>query len=174
MSMELWDIYDVDRKLKDRTVERKRNIRLDAGDFHLVVHACIFNCKGQMLIQRRQFSKEGWPGRWDISVGGSALSGESSREAISRECKEELGIDIDFKDKRPHLTLNFIDGFDDIYLIKHDVDITALKLQYEEVADAKWADMQEIFDMIDNQEFIPYPKSEINLFFDLQKCSLDK
>lgn len=81
--MELWDIYNRDKTKTNKTMVRGE--KFEKGACHLVVHACIFNSKDEMLIQQRQPFKSGWPNMWDITVGGSALSGESSQTAIERE-----------------------------------------------------------------------------------------
>ena len=57
--MELWDVYDINRKRINRTWVRGEE--LQQGDLHLVIHVCIFNSNGDMLIQQRQPFKEGWP-----------------------------------------------------------------------------------------------------------------
>ncbi|ADK14827.1 MULTISPECIES: NUDIX hydrolase [Clostridium] len=162
--MELWDVYDSERNKTNRTMVRGRDF--NEGDYHMVVHICIFNSKGEMLIQQRQPFKEGWSNMWDITVGGSAIEGETSQMAAKRELMEELGIKINLQDIRPHLTINFDNGFDDVYLIQKDIDIVDLTLQYEEVKCVKWASKEEIFSMIDSGEFISYYKSLIQLFFD--------
>ncbi len=119
-----------------------------------------------MLIQQRQPFKDGWPNKWDVTVGGSAIAGDDSGAAIERELFEELGLKINLKNRRPHLTVNFNGGFDDIYLINEDVDISALKLQHEEVQAVRRASREEIFRMIDCGEFIPYYKSLVDYFFE--------
>lgn len=164
--MELWDIYDKDRVFTGKTMVRGEKIK--DGDHHIVVHACVFNSCGKMLIQQRQPFKEGWPNMWDVTVGGSAVSGDTSGTAVERELFEELGLVLDLKDTRPHLTINFNGGFDDIYLACKDVDISTLSLQYEEVQAVRWADIDEIFEMIDSGTFIPYHKSLIQLLFDMR------
>ena len=138
------------------------------GTYHLVVHVCIFNQKGEMLIQQRQAFKEGWPNLWDVTMGGSALKGETSQQAAMREVKEELGLDIDLTNCRPSLTNHFEQGFDDIYLIHQEVDLSKLQLQYEEVQDVKWASQQEILELMREGQFIPYYESLINLFFEMR------
>ena len=165
--MELWDIYDIDRQPTGGTSVRGE--ALGCGEYHMVVHLGIINSEGRMLIQRRCLQKATFPGKWDISVGGSALSGETSRQAMHRELLEELGIDIDFSDIRPKLTVNFEHGFDDYYLICKDIDLSELRLQEEEVMDAHWADIGEIFDLIDRGEFLPFMKSFIQLLFDMKR-----
>lgn len=161
--MELWDLYDLDRKKLNETMIRGDKQR--EGVYRIIVHICLFNSKGEMLIQKRQPFKSGFSGMWDITVGGSAVSGDDSHSAASRELKEELGIDIDLKDQRPALTVNFKLGFDDMYCVTKDVDIDSLTLQYEEVEKVKWAGREEIFEMLEDGTFIPYHKSLIDLLF---------
>ena len=45
---------------------------------------------GKMLIQRRQPFKRSWSGMWDLTVGGSSVSGDTSLSAAIRETSEEL------------------------------------------------------------------------------------
>ena len=161
--MELWDLYDIDRKLTGETMVRGEKQPEDR--YRIIVHICLFNSKGEMLIQKRQPFKSGFSGMWDITVGGSAVSGDDSRSAAMRELKEELGIDVDLTGQRPALTVDFKLGFDDMYVINKDVDIDTLRLQYEEVEKVRWADKEEIFEMLEEGIFIPYHKSLIDLLF---------
>ncbi len=165
--MELWDVYDLHRRKTNRTWVRGEKLR--AGDFHLVVHVCIFNSNGDMLIQQRQPFKEGWPNMWDLTAGGSAIAGDTSQTAAQRELYEEIGLNLDFQQVRPHLTINFEHGFDDIYLIEEDVELDSLTLQETEVQNVKWASKEEILAMIKNGEFISYYESLIRLLFDSRK-----
>lgn len=162
---EIWDIYDIYRNKTGRTMERGSNFK--EGDLHLVVHLCIFNTNGELLIQQRQKDKEGFPNMWDISVGGSALADETPQQAVMRETLEELGICIDLSQIRPQFTINFDQGFDDTFLVIADVDLNSLTLQEEEVQDAKWASRQEIFKMMTEGSFIPYHLGKIQLCFDM-------
>lgn len=164
--MEVWDIYDENRVKTGRTIIRGEEMQ--QGDYHLVVHVCIFGSDGKMLIQQRQPFKKGWSGKWDVTVGGSAVSGDTSRTAAVREVKEEIGLDIDLDGVRPVMTVNFERGFDDYYIIEQDADIDSLTLQHEEVRAVKWADYDEICAMIDSGEFIPYEKEMIGLLFKLR------
>ena len=78
-------MYDEDRRPTGETVERYGSF--PAGGLHVVVHVCIFDREGRLLIQRRQETKAAWPGRWDLSAGGCALAGETSRQAAARETR---------------------------------------------------------------------------------------
>lgn len=161
--MELWDLYTKDRIKTGRTMVRGEEQPDDT--YRIVVHICVFNSRGEMLIQQRQPFKSGWSNMWDISVGGSAVAGETSATAAERELREELGIEICFKNILPILTLNVDGGFDDVYLVEKDVALDSLTLQYEEVQTAKWASMVEIFALLDDGAFIPYHKAFIELLF---------
>ena len=165
--MELWDILTADRQPTGRTMVRGEPMK--EGDYRLVVHVCIFDSEGRMLIQHRQPFKDGWPNMWDVSVGGSAIAGDSSKTAAERETREELGLIIDLEGIRPHFTVNFDGGFDDYYLIEREVEIDSLILQPEEVQAAKWVTCDELLAMIDDGTFIPYHKSLIRLMFDMRK-----
>ena len=165
--MECWDVYDIERNKTGRTMIR--GDKFEEGAYHLVVHICIFNSKGEMLIQRRIPTKDKWPNMWDLTVGGSAVKGETSNEAIERELFEEIGLDLDMKNLRPKLTINFLHGFNDIYIVNNiDVDLEKLKLQAEEVAEVSWATKDEILTMIEENKFIPYYKNYISLLFDIR------
>ncbi len=163
--MELFDIYDQERRLTGRTAER--GTKLSVGDFRLVVNLSILNSDNQLLIQQRQPFKEGWPNMWDISAGGSAVSGETSQEAIARETQEEIGLHYDFSEMRPFFTLNFDEGFDDYYMLYQDIALSELRLQTSEVQAVKWATREVVQALILSGEFIPYHKSVIDLLFDL-------
>ncbi|GAB3059696.1 NUDIX domain-containing protein [Salinicoccus sesuvii] len=163
--METWDIYDAARNKVNRTVVR--GDQLAPGEYHMVVHVCIFNSDREMLIQQRQPFKEGWPNMWDVTVGGSAVSGDTSQKAAERETLEEIGLTLNLENARPTMTMNFGRGFDDIYLIEKDVDIGTLSLQYEEVQNVKWATREDILEMIEEGTFIPYEENLIRLYFDL-------
>lgn len=168
--MELFDLYTADRVKTGRTMVRGG--QTPEGFYRLVVHVCIFNLAGKMLIQQRQPFKKGWSNLWDVTVGGSAISGDSSRSAAERETLEELGLSIDLTDIRPTMTIYWEHGFDDYYALTQDVDLDALHLQYEEVQAVRWASLEEILQMIDDGRFIPYEKSQIELlFFRRNHCS---
>ncbi|MBQ0037660.1 MAG: NUDIX domain-containing protein [Clostridiales bacterium] len=164
--MEYWDIYDVYRNKTGRTGIRGEQVA--PGDYHLVIHVIIFNSAGQMLIQQRQSCKKSWPDKWDITVGGCAMAGENSQQAAMRELQEELGLHIDLTNTAPDLMVGFKEGFDDMYLLVRDIDLSTLTLQADEVQAVRWADQQEILDMIASGDFICYQPSLIPLLFDLR------
>lgn len=154
--MELWDIYDKNRNKTGKTI--KRGERLKQGEYHLIVHIWIKNSNNEFLIQQRS-EKVKNPLVWS-TTGGSAVAGEDSFTAALREVKEELGIDL--KDKKGYLFEEGIYEEDnqqylsDTYLYFIDIDIKDLKLQTEEVKQAKYEKMSKIKEMMANDEFFIY------------------
>lgn len=128
------------------------------GLWHKAVAVFAINSKGQVLLQKRSSNKKLWPNTWDITAGGHVLTGEFGFEAIIREIKEELGIDIDKEN------ITFIGSsissnvkgdivnnhFNEFYIINKDIDETELELQEEEVSEVKWMDKAEIIERVKN------------------------
>ncbi|GAB2023308.1 NUDIX domain-containing protein [Pseudolactococcus yaeyamensis] len=165
--MERFDIYDDTRKLTERTAVRGQELKAD--DYRLIVHVSIMNSKNQLLIQKRQPHKQAWPGFWDISVGGGALAGETSKEAAMREVFEELGLRLDLSEVAPSFMVKFPNGFADEYIIYQDVDLTTLHLQTAEVQAVKWASYDEVMAMVDQGTFFPYQEPMLALIFSFSK-----
>ena len=151
---EMWDLYTKDREKTGRL--HRRGDKMKDGEYHLVVHVCIFNSKNELLVQQRQPFKDGWPNMWDLTAAGSALQGENSCQAAEREVAEEIGLKIDLSDKRADFTINFANGFDDYYLLEQEVDLKTLHLQEEEVQAVKWCDKTEVLAMQEQGTMVPY------------------
>ena len=161
--MELVDLYNEDRVPLGITAERHGPKA--TGQYRTVVHVCVFDSRGRLLIQQRTMEKRIWPGRWDVSVGGGVDAGETSRQGAEREFREELGYPLDLTGLRPSVTVNFPEGFDDFYIVNRDLDETQLALQKEEVSAVRWVTLEELLTMLDSGEFIPYPRSFLMFLF---------
>lgn len=148
--MEIWDIYDSCFEQTGRLHERGKPMM--PGDYHLVVSIFPVNSKGQILIQKRSDSLIRYPGVW-AETGGSAIAGESAWQACFRELKEELGIECKKEFTEMIGVVKKTSAFITIWTVETDVPVEELKLQKEEVADARWEDPQVIRDMIDKKEF---------------------
>lgn len=90
--MELWDIYDKDKKRTGRTMKRN-DWCLKDGEYHLSVLGVVCRRDGKFLITKRVMTKHWAPGWWEVS-GGAVMAGEDSREAVLREVREETGLDV--------------------------------------------------------------------------------
>ncbi len=125
------------------------------GDFHLVTGICIFNEKGEVLLQQRQPFKYGYPNMWDISACGSALAGESSSMAAERELAEEIGLQLDLSGELPFFSVYREDAFCDFYFLQREVDIAGLSLQEEEVRQVRWVSVEDMLQMQEDGVMVP-------------------
>lgn len=128
------------------------------GLWHKAVALFIINSKGQVLLQKRSIKKKMWPNMWDITGGGHVLAGEFGFQAIIREMKEELGIDLEKNDTTfigSAISIN-IKGdivnkhFNEYYIVNKDVDESKLKLDAEEVSEVTWVEKNEIIKRVKN------------------------
>lgn len=164
---EIIDLYDKHMQKLNKSWVRGKP--LQENSFRYVIHICILNSNGEMLIQQRAKAKRSFSNLWDITVGGGVIFGDTSEQSATRELKEELGYDYDFSNDRPVMTIHHHEGFDDYYILHKDIEIENLILQESEVANVKWANKEEILNMIKTNEFLPYKKSIIELLFELAK-----
>lgn len=167
MVNEKWDLYNSKRERTGKHILRSEPV--PTGYYHMVVHVCVFNEKGEMLIQKRQAGKQLEPDKWDVSAGGAAILGEDSYAAAQRELKEELGLEVDLSNVAPHATLFFDTGFDDYYLVECQSAKCQVHIAEREIQSIKWAGEDEILAMIDDGSFAHFKKSFMQLLFDLQQ-----
>lgn len=158
--MELWDIYDKNKKRTGRTMKRN-DWCLKDGEYHLTVLGVIKRSDGRFLITRRVETKSWAPGWWEVS-GGAAVAGEDSATAVKREILEETGLDITgceggylFSYHRE----NSGEGdnyFVDVYRFTKDFDEADIKLQETETAGYRLATAEEIKELADSGIFLHY------------------
>lgn len=126
------------------------------GLWHKAAVVFVINSQNQVLLQKRSANKRMWPNMWDVTAGGHVLAGEFGFEAILRETKEELGIELEKNDITfigSTLSTNIKEDiinkhFNEYYIANKDLDETKLKLQVEEVSEVKWIDKDEIISKI--------------------------
>ncbi|MBL8176163.1 MAG: NUDIX domain-containing protein [Bryobacterales bacterium] len=86
---EMVAIVDVDNRVigaAPRHEMRSRNLP------HRATYVFVFNPSGDLYVQHRTWTKDVYPGYWDLAAGGVVLDGESYDESASRELEEEMGI----------------------------------------------------------------------------------
>ena len=152
---ELWDIYDENKNKTGKTAIRDVTI-LQKGEYHIVVTGIILNSKKEILISKRAMNKK-FGGMWECN-GGSILAGETSKEGILRELKEELGVAFKPEEaiflkevKREKVPQNF----KDLWLFRKDINIEDLTFPDGEATEAKWVNIDEFIKMFNNNEIIP-------------------
>ena len=161
MAKEMIDEYNL-RGEKIGVVDK--DVAHEKGLWHKSVHVWILNDDNQILLQYRCGDKKLYPDTWDCSFAGHISAGESSIEALLREGKEELGIDVDLDNleyiltNKEHISYENINSneFVDIYILRQDVKLEDILYQEEEVSDAKYVTIDEFFDLMDNDKLLPH------------------
>lgn len=152
--MELLDVYDINKNKLNKTIVRGKIIP-NAGEYVLVTTIWIRNGI-RYLIQHTSEKK----GSEYAVTGGCVSSGNSSRQQIKIECKEELGFDL--KDENLTLlnsmTIEKAHAIIDVYYYEDDdVDLEEVEytLQESEVESISWLSKNEIEDLILKDDFRP-------------------
>lgn len=141
-----------------------KDIAHEKGLWHKSVHVWLINDKNEILLQYRCAEKKLYPNTWDCSFAGHISAGENSIQAVQREGKEEIGIDVDLE------KLNFIltnrecikyedinsNEFVDIFLLRQNFNLDEIKFQKEEVSDAKYVPLDEFFGLMDSDKLLPH------------------
>lgn len=161
--MEVWDILDKNGMPTGKTVERRR-VCLSRGEYHLVVHIWVLGNDGRVLIQRRSFTKPLMPGEW-AAIGGSAVSGESAEAAACRELAEEMGIEVGVEDLKLVKHMVRKNSILNVFLVCRTLPVSELKLQEEEVSEARWVHRNKLRQMIKSGEFHNYGKEYFEAVF---------
>lgn len=155
--MENLDVLNKDGEYTGLVVPRSECHK--KGLYHKAVVLFIINSKDDILLQQRSKSKKMWPNKWDITAGGHVESLEFGYEAVIREVKEELSINIRERDLIfIGCTLSCVeqDGlidnhFNEFYIVKRDLNIEDLNLQLEEVQALKWVKKKDLLKMIEER-----------------------
>lgn len=180
--MELLRIYN---KYGETTTDvAERNEAHAQGLFHRVFHLWIVNSKTQILIQQRSAIKDTGANLWYVSVGGHIEHNESIEQAMVREVKEELGVDIEnlteqiqflytFYEKMSENNGSHIDReFYDVFLLRGDVPLDSIVMQESEVQAVQYMDYANFKDQImnPNSAFVEHRTAYKMLIIALDDC----
>ena len=110
----------------------------------------LLNNQNQVLLQKRSQLEKHNPNKWSVCAGHVEEFDTSLENAVVREVKEELNIDIlessliELNLDEPHTA-----HFYYTYIDKNENDFT---LQKEEVAEVKWYDIYIVISMMENND----------------------
>lgn len=140
MDDELWDVTDA-AGIPLGMTHRRGDPGLPPGQYHVVSSVCAVREDGRVLISQRAAVKD-FALEWEFAAG-SALAGETSREAAARELREETGL------RASSSSLVFVgrclerSALFDLY-VAHDVDPRTLMLDPDEVAASEWVTLEDV------------------------------
>ena len=150
--MEIWDLYDREGNKTGKTWERKfgNYKEIPEGYYHMVVDILVKHTDGSYLLTKRDMSKDVYPGYWEASAGGSALSGEEKLEAAKRELLEETGLTASSMELISHTFREPSHSMFYSYLAIVDADKDSVVLQEGETVDYKWVDDRGLIEYVDS------------------------
>jgi 8-oxo-dGTP diphosphatase len=144
--MEYLNVYDSNKKKLNKKIVRGESL---PDDEHILVTVIfIKNSDGKYLMQKTSKEK----GSLFSTTGGHVLYNETSKEAIIREVREELNLDISNENINYIGSILFGIPFGDIYYLEKDIDISPLKLQKEEVESVSYLSENEILNLIKKEQ----------------------
>lgn len=152
--MEMWDLYKRDGSRTDIKYDRHCCFEIPNGLYHLSCEVLVRHTDGDYLIMQRSYDKKDYPGYYEASAGGAALSGETPVECIKRELFEETGIISDNFEK---IAFNIFD--DDKCLFYSYIAVTNILkdnivLQAGETISYKWLNKKDFTDFINSENSI--------------------
>ena len=142
--MELWDLFDSERKPLGRT--HVRGEAFGEGEYYVCAEVWIRNSKGEFLIQKRHPAKKAG-NQWEF-VGGGTLAGETTLQSAVREVGEETGIVCKAYELTFFATYQHKNYFLDLYLLRRDMDCRDYVPQPGETTEARWATEEDILKLI--------------------------
>jgi isopentenyl-diphosphate Delta-isomerase len=157
MFEEMLDVLTEDGLLTQSQITKQAAHGTD-GQWHKTVHVWIVSSERRILLQRRSAHCETGANQWDISVAGHIQAGESSLQAVYRECIEEIGLDattwpleflfcyrsVNQNDKNKE--------FSDVYVLRADIELDTLMLLEKEVSQVKWVDFETLNEMANSRD----------------------
>lgn len=160
--MEYFDVLDKDRKLQNYS--KKRGTKLLMNEYNQGAEIYIvFNNK--ILVTQRSKTKS-HPNMWEVP-GGCSIKGETTRQTIVREIKEEIGLNLTESNLKLLNTSIYKNMFIDIFLYNDKIDLTKIKLDEEEVNDFRLVSKDEINTLIKGNKMVTSVGERYNVVKDL-------
>ena len=136
---ELVDIVDERDRVVGRTTRAEMRIR---RLLHRAVYVLVLDSTRRIFVHQRTATKDVYPGRWDVTIGGVVAAGETYPAAAERELGEELGLTgatlaplgpVHYEDEATRV-------YGAAFLVVHDGPVV---LQVEEIVEGRFMSLAE-------------------------------
>lgn len=124
---------------RDKIIGYKPRGEVCLSDMYRVSALFLVNSQGEILFAQRSFKKKHDPGKWAASVAGTVEKGESYRQNILKETREELGLKLSRLQKGPKILIHSKHKFFcQWYFARIDRASESFRIKKDEVAAVRW------------------------------------
>jgi len=150
--MSKWDLYD--DKFNNTGIIVDEIDEIPDGKYHYSINAWILNSKKQLLLIRNTLNYNiHYPGFWS-SINGNVLSGENPVDTCIKTIYSKIGINVSISDIEK-IDTRLRDPYHYIYetyIVNKDIDLNQICFIDNMAVQAKWVDLKELYNMIENGE----------------------
>ena len=150
--MSKWDLYD--DKFNNTGIIINDTDEIPDGNYHYSINAWILNSKKQLLLIRNTLNYNmHYPGFWS-SINGNVLSGDLPIDTCVETVNSKIGIEVSKSDIKK-IDTKLLDPYHYIYetyIINKDINLNEICFVDNTAVQAKWVDLKELYNMIENGE----------------------
>ena len=150
--MSKWDLYD--KNFNNTGIIINYTDEIPEDKYHYSINIWTLNSKKQLLLIRNTLNYNiHYPGFWN-SINGNVLSGDTPIDTCIKSINSKIGIkisDVELKkvDTRLRDPYHYIY---ETYILYKDIDLNKICFNDNTAVQAKWIDLKELYNMIENGE----------------------
>lgn len=150
--MSKWDLYD--KNFNNTGIIINDTDEIPEDKYHYSINIWTLNSKKQLLLIRNTLNYNiHYPGFWN-SINGNVLSGDTPIDTCIKSIDSKIGIkisDVELKkvDTRLRDPYHYIY---ETYILYKDIDLNKICFNDNTAVQAKWIDLKELYNMIENGE----------------------
>ena len=150
--MSKWDLYDKSFNKTGEVIESTTQI--PDGKYHYSINMWVINSRKELLLIRNTLNQNiHYPGFWN-SMNGNVESNETPLDACKRALYSKIGVKLSDEkfEKKDTCLRDPYHYIYETYIIYEDIDINDISFVDNSAVQAKWIDLTELYNMIENGE----------------------